>query len=83
MIEAEESDVVRLMTIHQAKGLQFDVVVLPELDAQLTGQTPQVVVGRPKPAAPADRVCRYVARRFEDMAARYDAASRGPSAAVA
>src|SRR5262249_25142588 len=30
-IEAESSTVVRLMTIHQAKGLEFPVVVVPDL----------------------------------------------------
>ena len=29
---------VRVMTIHQAKGLQFDIVVLPELDVLPPGQ---------------------------------------------
>lgn len=28
---------VRVMTVHQAKGLEFDAVVLPELDASMTG----------------------------------------------
>ncbi|MGH7194629.1 MAG: UvrD-helicase domain-containing protein, partial [Candidatus Saccharimonadales bacterium] len=50
---------VRVMTIHQSKGLEFDIVVLPQLDKKLTGQTPPVVVGRPAPTAPIDRVCRY------------------------
>lgn len=36
------------MTVHQSKGLQFDVVVLPELDARLKGMTPDVVVDRPR-----------------------------------
>jgi ATP-dependent exoDNAse (exonuclease V) beta subunit len=41
---------VRVMTIHQAKGLQFAIVVLPELDVLLEGQSPLVVVGaRPLP----------------------------------
>lgn len=30
-VEAEESDSVRLMTIHQAKGLEFPVVIVPHL----------------------------------------------------
>lgn len=33
----EEADVVRLMTIHQAKGLEFPVVVLPDLAATTGG----------------------------------------------
>jgi ATP-dependent helicase/nuclease subunit A len=30
--QAESSDVVRLMTIHRSKGLEFSVVILPDLD---------------------------------------------------
>ena len=40
---------VRVMTIHQAKGLQFGIVVLPELDVPLEGQPPLVVEGRLPP----------------------------------
>ncbi|MFO7906021.1 MAG: UvrD-helicase domain-containing protein [Pirellulaceae bacterium] len=50
---------VRVMTVHQAKGLQFDVVVLPDLDYQLAGQPPSCVVGQPSPTEPVDRVCLY------------------------
>ena len=42
---------VRVMTIHQAKGLQFAIVVLPELDVPLEGQPPLVVEGRAAPTA--------------------------------
>lgn len=49
---------VRVMTIHQAKGLQFDVVVLPELDAPLVGQLSSFAVHRPTPTSDIDRVCR-------------------------
>jgi ATP-dependent helicase/nuclease subunit A len=51
---------VRVMNIHQSKGLQFDIVVLPELDVQLGGLTPPVVVGRKAPTAPVESVFRYV-----------------------
>ena len=50
------------MTVHQAKGLQFDVVVLPELDVGIGGQPPEIVAGCPKPAARIERVCRYVSK---------------------
>jgi ATP-dependent helicase/nuclease subunit A len=47
---------VRVMTIHQSKGLEFDVVVLPELDADIV-RTPAVAVGRQDAEQPPDRVC--------------------------
>jgi ATP-dependent exoDNAse (exonuclease V) beta subunit len=50
---------VRAMTVHQSKGLQFDIVVLPELDSLLVPQDPAVVVDRPDAAGPAQRVCRH------------------------
>ena len=51
---------IRVMTIHQAKGLEFDTVVLPELDGRLAGQPDSFVVHRETPTAAVDRVCRYV-----------------------
>jgi ATP-dependent exoDNAse (exonuclease V) beta subunit len=40
---------VRVMTIHQSKGLQFDAVFLPELEGKLVGQPELFVAGRPGP----------------------------------
>lgn len=34
--QAEAGDVVRLMTIHRAKGLEFPVVIIPDLDRQFS-----------------------------------------------
>ena len=51
---------VRVMTVHQAKGLEFDVVVLPQLDVKLVGQPDSFVVHRDTPTSSVDRVCRYV-----------------------
>ena len=61
-VEDPTSAPLRVMTVHQSKGLQFDVVVLPELDINLHGQTPQFVVGRNAPTEPVNRVCRYVSK---------------------
>ncbi len=43
------------MTIHQSKGLEFDIVVLPELDEKLL-QTPNAAVGFAERGGSADRV---------------------------
>lgn len=51
---------VRVMNIHQSKGLQFDIVVLPELDGKMSGVVPNIVVGRKTPTAPAEAVFRYI-----------------------
>ena len=66
-VEDPTSAEVRVMTYHQAKGLQFDIVVLPELDTQLTGQTPPVVFDRPGPTEDIRRVCRYVGKELRPL----------------
>lgn len=52
-------DRIRVMTVHQAKGLQFDIVVLPELEHQIPGQSPDLAAGNVDPAEPPDAVCLY------------------------
>ncbi|HUY36609.1 MAG TPA: UvrD-helicase domain-containing protein [Pirellulales bacterium] len=58
---------VRVMTIHQAKGLEFDIVVLPQLDGKLIGQPPPVVVGRSEPTGPAELVTRYANKELKAL----------------
>jgi len=69
-VEDPSTSDVRVMTIHQAKGLQFDVVVLPELDYPLLGQSPRVVVERRRATEPAGRVCRYVNEKLRPILPR-------------
>ncbi|WP_437200809.1 UvrD-helicase domain-containing protein [Planctomicrobium sp. SH664] len=49
---------VRVMNMHQAKGLEFDIVVLPELDALLT-QPPKYVSRSPVPGEPPSLIAIY------------------------
>ena len=66
---------IRVMTIHQAKGLEFDIVVLAELGGQngLTGRLPTVLVDFPTPTDPPRGVVRYLRKEIPE---RYD--SLGP-----
>lgn len=56
-VAAPEAVRVRVMTIHQAKGLEFDVVVLPQLDDRLIGQPNAVAIGREQIVGPIHTVC--------------------------
>ena len=47
---------VRVMTIHQSKGLEFDVVVLPEIDGKLF-QSPEAAFTSEITGEAPDRVC--------------------------
>ena len=57
---------VRVMTIHQAKGLQFDVVVLPELDEQWHSQM-GYVTDQPDVSQPIKRLCVYRNREIQKL----------------
>jgi ATP-dependent helicase/nuclease subunit A len=56
---------VRVMTVHQSKGLEFDIVVLPELDAPLVhGSVTAPLAYRSHPAERPTLAFPYVAARF-------------------
>jgi ATP-dependent exoDNAse (exonuclease V) beta subunit len=56
---------IRVMTIHKAKGLEFDIVVLTDLDRKLVSHTPRVVIDRDGPLAPIRRVLVAVSKEFQ------------------
>jgi ATP-dependent helicase/nuclease subunit A len=58
---------VRVMTVHQAKGLQFDIVVLPELDVCVKPKAPHVVVERDGSVGPIRRVSRYANETIQKL----------------
>lgn len=59
-VEDPSTAPVRIMNIHQSKGLEFDLVVLPELDTRLYFAPPNLIVDRETPTSPIRRVCRHV-----------------------
>jgi len=48
-VESPSGARVRVMTIHGAKGLEFDAVILPELHKTFVGQRERLLVDRPRP----------------------------------
>lgn len=59
-VESPSAAKIRIMTIHKSKGLEFDIVVLPDLENPLVKKTPKVIVSRSSQAGPVDFVVRYV-----------------------
>jgi ATP-dependent helicase/nuclease subunit A len=59
-VERPQPAQVRVMTVHQAKGLEFDAVVLPELDGNLTRQARKCIARCPDPSAPPEAMLRYL-----------------------
>lgn len=58
---------VRVMTIHQSKGLQFDIVVLADLEMPISGRPDALVSGQSDPSKPVDRVSVYRAQEIQEL----------------
>jgi len=61
-LASPSADLIRVMTIHKAKGLEFDIVVLPDLNESLVGKPPKMLVSRDSPASPVNFVLRWVSK---------------------
>lgn len=60
-VEDPSASRIRVMTVHQSKGLEFDIVVLAELDGTMgQGRASDLMVYRDEPTGPVTRVTPYV-----------------------
>jgi len=66
-VQDPSQDRVRVMNVHQAKGLEFDIVVLPELDSEFSPRSPSHVYDLPSPMEPPSRVMLYRDRVHVDL----------------
>ncbi len=57
---------IQLMTVHKSKGLQFDIVFLPDLDTSLV-QPPKFLTSKPADTAPPDCVLVYRSKDLKDI----------------
>lgn len=62
-IEKPQVAPIRVMTIHKSKGLEFDIVVLPELDAPLTRSGTRCVADTPVLGDPPSGLSRYLSSK--------------------
>jgi ATP-dependent exoDNAse (exonuclease V) beta subunit len=65
-VEDPSAAAVRVMTVHQAKGLEFDAVFLPELDEELLGQPPNAIFWSDEPAGDVVGVLRYASKEVQE-----------------
>lgn len=59
-VQRPRAAVVRVMTVHQSKGLEFDAVFLPEIHKALLGPSPQCLADIPEIGQPARGLSRSV-----------------------
>ena len=79
---AEGHDGVRIMTVHNAKGLEFDVVAVPDLSRSLlAGARPPLLAARPRAAA-AGGDAAAPPRQRRDQPLRLRRAARGGAASA-
>ncbi len=62
-VEQPKAAKIRVMTVHASKGLEFDAVVLPELDELLTRRSGGCIADTPRVDQPPTGLTRYVGQK--------------------
>lgn len=62
-VQRPKAAAVRVMTVHQSKGLEFDAVFLPEINKELIGQPPQCIAELPDLSRPPVGLTRSVGEK--------------------
>ncbi|MCB0359161.1 MAG: UvrD-helicase domain-containing protein, partial [Bdellovibrionales bacterium] len=63
---------VRVMTIHKSKGLEFDCIVLPDLDSKFLHSRPHLLLDRPNPLGAPEHVSRYIKKELQAVEPRLE-----------
>lgn len=66
-MESPSRSLVRVMTVHQAKGLQFDIALLAELEEPLKPKSVHFVTSEPDPFSNFDGMCLYVGAASQNL----------------
>ncbi|OYP38497.1 UvrD-helicase domain-containing protein [Rhodopirellula sp. MGV] len=61
-VERPQAAPVRVMTVHQSKGLEFDAVFLPELEGSVSGQPPLYLADAPTVSEPPRAMSRFLSK---------------------
>jgi ATP-dependent exoDNAse (exonuclease V) beta subunit len=64
-VATQAESVVRVMTIHQSKGLEFDAVFIPAIDQPIIRQSPRLVAMRDSRTGPPISIMRNVSKELQ------------------
>jgi ATP-dependent helicase/nuclease subunit A len=64
-VELPSDASVRVMSLHKSKGLEFDIVVLPELNLPIAVKPSEVLIAQESPIAAIDKISIGASNKFE------------------
>jgi ATP-dependent exoDNAse (exonuclease V) beta subunit len=66
-VELPSEASIRVMSLHKAKGLEFDIVVLPELEDKIAVKSDEILVGQDTPISPVKKIALGTGTEFERL----------------